>query len=613
MLYAEIVLGLPIEGPFDYYVPKNLENRIAVGKRVFVPFRKQRMVGYVIRIKNFSSIRNIKSILAVIDEMPVLDIKSLKLSKSISRYYYCSWGEAIDLVLPTLLRKGRKIELKIISRFTHSKREEGKILLIQDLTGNERWQIYIEKIKEKLIQQKAIIFLVPEASQIEDVIKKLSENFKEEIVVFHSKQKDSLNLLAWQKVKNGEARIAIGTRMAVFLPFSNLGLIIMDEENNPSYKEEQSPYYHSRNVAIMRVKLEKIELVLSDISPSLESLYLVRKRKINYLLLKREDFPSLVIVDTKREVYPKKGGILFSYPLSEFLRQSLQNKDKVLIFLNKKGFSTFIFCPHCRKVLKCPRCDINLVYYFKEKILSCRYCNYRILPTKICPDCNSSYIRYSGVGTEKLESKLSLFYPEARILRYECGRKLTLENIDFLVSTEAVFRTKINSINSIVVLSVDNILNRIDFRAAEDTFYILLKLLTLQPKRLLIQTEISNHYCFEAIKNKDINIFYNKEIALRKQLKLPPIKHLALIKLKGINVERVKAKAELLFKKLKKTNKHKDIRVISCFSHTPLRLRDNYIWQIMLSADSPERLNFFLKKNLRKINFANIVINVEID
>ncbi|MCM8799916.1 MAG: primosomal protein N', partial [Candidatus Omnitrophica bacterium] len=439
------------------------------------------------------------------------------------------------------------------------------------------------------------------------------ERFNEEVVIFNSKQSDRLNLLSWQKVKNGEVKIAVGTRMAVFLPFNNLGLIIVDSENNPSYKEEQRPYYHARVVSFMHADLTKAELILSDISPSLESMYLVKQKKIDYLLLKKDYFPSIVLIDIKKQspLVIKKIGL--TYPFQEILKESLRNKKRVLIFLNRKGFSTFIYCPRCRKILKCPRCDVNLVYYFKEKKLTCHYCNYKCLPPKICPDCNSSYIRYTGIGIEKLESKLSWLYPEAKISKLEKNQNFLSIDLDFIISTDIIFRKTLPDIDTIGVVSLDNVLNRIDFRASERAFYTLLKLLVLNPNRIILQTELPGHYCFKALLEKDISLFYEAELNLRKELQLPPFRKLVLIKLRGKQRQRVKDKTKVLFKKLINTDRDKSIKVISYFANSPEKLRDNYIWQIMLSSKSTQKLIRFLKKVLKKFKPSGIIINVEID
>ncbi|MCM8800299.1 MAG: hypothetical protein NC900_06240, partial [Candidatus Omnitrophica bacterium] len=214
MLYVKVLVGLPIEGSFDYFVPQHLENEVAVGKRVWIPFRDKKCVGYIIKLTGESKVKKIKPLYKVIDKFPILDKRLLNLAKLISEYYFCYWGEAVDLILPKALREGKVVDIKPYSIKFSS--EVNRILLIQDLKGYGRWQIYEKKIKEKLDYGQAVIFLVPEIDEICKVVKKIKERFNEEVVIFNSKQSDRLNLLSWQKVKNGEVKIAVGTRMAVF-------------------------------------------------------------------------------------------------------------------------------------------------------------------------------------------------------------------------------------------------------------------------------------------------------------------------------------------------------------------------------------------------------------
>jgi len=609
MLYVEVSVNLPIYEVFDYSVPDDLKSKVDLGKRVWVPFRNQKKLGYIVGLKNHSFINRVKPIDEVIDEVPLLDKKFLKLSKVICDYYVCSLAQIIELFLPVALRKGKKIQIISQSPLKKTVAQSPHITLIQDLKDSARWKVYLEKINSAFIKDKQVIFLVPCIQKIEKVAQIINKEFNIEPLVFHSGQCQSDNLSVWQKIRNDQAKIAITTRMGIFLPFSNLGLIIIDEENDASYKEEQSPYYHARTIALIRAKEEKIELVMADVSPSLESIYLAKRKKIDYLFFDEGGFPQVSLINTKNQPQVIQG---FSYPLQETLRQAQENKQRVLIFLNRKGFSTFIYCPKCKTSLKCPRCNINLVYHFKEKKLICHYCNYQTSLVKICQTCQSSYMRYRGLGIEKIESKLSWYYPGAKIL---CVDELpTLKKADFYLSTDLIFKKDLNvNIDIIVVVSLDNLLNRVDFRATEKAFYTLTKFLALSPKRIIIQTELPSHYCFEAFFKKDARLFYEKELGLRKELKFPPFSHLAFIKIRGKNKEKAKEKAGHLFEHLKKINKYKDIKVISFFAHTPEKIRDNYIWQIMLKSNSVKRLNLFLKKELKKISFSSIIVSVDID
>jgi primosomal protein N' (replication factor Y) len=613
MLYLKVELGLPIERPFDYLVPFNLEDKIALGSRVWVPFRDKKMLGYIVGTSHHTTIKKVKPIYGVIDGRPILNKEMLTLTKEVSLYYFCSWGEAIEAALPEALRKGKVILAPKQAHSINYPKQTREVLLLQDLAGVGRWEVYWQKVEEALRIGKGIIFLSPEIEQAVEIRELIQDRLKTEVSLLHSRQTHKENLAQWLKIKNNQAKIVVGTRLAIFAPINNLGLVIIDNENDPSFKQDQSPHYHAREVAFMRTKISRANLIMSDINPSLESLYLARRNKIKFRRIEKEYLTQTKIVDMKKEIYSKIKRMIFSYPLLDMLSQSIQQKKKVIIFLNKRGFATFASCRNCRTVLRCPRCNVNLIYHFKEGKLICHFCNFKMQPPEICPECNSSYIRYSGIGTEKVESELARLYPTARILRIDKYQDFSPEDADIIVSSKPLLKQKIQELNLIGVVSLDNSLNRLDFRAAEKTFSLILGLMSLEAKNLIIQTNLTWHYCFKAILNNDVNIFYEKEFRLRRQLGFPPFNHFILIKVRGRNLEKVKDKSQLIFERLNKINKDKAIKVVSCFASSPLKLRENYYWQILIKSKSIEKARNFLKKGLKGIRPSGIIVTVDVD
>lgn len=613
MLYAKVVFGLPVDGPFDYHIPSYLEKKVMPGIRVIVPFRDRKLTGYVVDVSHKTNIKNLKQLYDIVDAIPLLNQEMLALSKEISLYYFCSWGEAIETMLPEGLRGQKKISIRQgPDNGLNPKRNQREALLIQDLTNEERWQTYWQEIEETLREQEDIIFLSPVIEQAAEIKNLIQARIRQEVALLHSRQGSKENLVEWLKIKNNEVRIVVGSRQAVFAPVNNLGLIILDNENDSSYKQEQVPHYHARDVAIMRSRLNGARIIMSAIAPSLESIYLARRDEIKFEFIDKKNFPQVNIVDMRREFFDSKKKV-FSYPLLDMLNFALQYKRKTLIFLNKKGFASSAYCRKCHTPLKCQRCNINLVYHYRESRLVCHYCNYSAEPPKICPECNSSYIRYAGIGTEKIESELARFYPQAKILNAEELKEPDSAEADILVSTRSVFKHKLKYIEFIGVISLDNSLNRIDFRAPEKTFFMLLSLISLDAKRLVIQTRLPWHYCFKSILNKDYGSFYENELKTRRQLGLPPFKHIILIKLRGISRERVKERAQFLFEKLKKINKEKSVEIISCFASTPPKLRGNYHWQILIKSKTVERSRHFFKKNLKDFKTSGIITTVNVD
>lgn len=607
MLYAKVVLGLPVEGPFDYIVPENFAQKIKVGVRVWVSFHNRKLLGYLVRLTHKTKIKNLKSISEVVDEFPILDKNMLLLTKELSEYYCCSWGETIDTALPEDLRRGRCIDTQGQPPFRGNPcvtkaKDKPDITLVHDLDGKARWNIYLKEMREILAKNKSTLILLPDINSV----LKAKETIKDEIgispVLLYRKQPQEL--AEWVRIKEGKTNIVVGTRSGIFAPLNNLGLVIIDQEEDTVYKQEQMPHYNARGVAFMRINIEKVKLLLGSASPSLETFYLAKKNKIRYVFLTKEsNFPEIKVIDTKT--------ILSKY-LIDSIALNLNTQAKILLFLNRKGFATSASCRYCARVLRCPRCNINLVYHFKSDVLSCHYCNFKMTAPKICPNCNSAYIRYSGMGTEKIESELARLFPQARIRRLETLKELDLKDIDILISAKQIIKETNYNFDLIAILAIDNSLNRIDLRSAEKTFGLLIGLLKLTQKTLLIQTALPNHHCFRALENKNIDIFYAEELRQRKQLNFPPYQHLALVKLRGRNETRVKELSNDLFERLKKY-KSKTTKIISVSHGQPLKLRGNFYWQILIRADRAQKLSRFLKMHLKNFAHSGIIVTVDID
>ncbi len=630
MLYAKVVLGLPVEGPFDYSVPAHLYKKIKEGVRVWIQFRDKRKLGYVIKLTRETNIEHVKPILEIIDDSPILDKNMLLLTKELSDYYGCSWGEAIETALPESLRKGKKITNNIEERKDIKHKYNEDVILIHDLDGRARWDIYLSQIKDTLNNNRSVIVLLPDINSVLKAKETIAASLGISPGLLYRKQPQELE--EWLKVKESKFNIVIGTRSGIFAPVSNLGLVIIDEEQDTVYKQDQVPHYHTREVAFMRIAIEKAKLILGSASPSLESFYLAKKGKINpsstlgidaersrsikYTLLpKIRDYPQIKIIDMRQEQrYFKQRNIILSKYLQDCIIQAIDTKGKILLFLNRRGFATFASCRNCGMVLKCPRCNVNLVYHFEDNILNCRYCNFKMPPPRICPSCNSAYIRYLGTGTEKIESELSRIFPQARIRRLDNLQNVDIEDSDIFISTASIIKKTNYNFDLIGILSIDNSLNRIDFRSTEKTFGLLVGLLALTKEKVIIQTNLPKHYCFRALENKDINLFYDEELKQRKQLKFPPYQHFCLVKLRGEKENSVKEASNALFNRLHKYGeRNKIIKVVSLNPGQPGKLRGNFYWQILIKAGSPLKIVRFLKLHLKKFSHSGIIVTIDVD
>ena len=612
MLYAKVVLGISVEGPFDYSVPAGLEKVIRVGSRVKVTLRTQRCIGYVVGLSRKTYIKKVKPLLSVIDEEPILDADLLKLTRELADYYCCSWGEAIETAIPQALRSGKALSFKVQGAQAAQGGERKDISLIHGQDAERRWDFYIEAIKEALLIKKQVIVLLPDIEKVYRAKELISSRIGITPAVFFRKEAHELE--EWVKAKEGRTEVILGTRSAIFAPFNNAGLVIVDDEDDFVYKQDQVPHYHAREAAFMRCRLDKAGLMLGSHTPSLESFLLAEEGKINYVFIPRQaPFPQVTISDSKyiSRLERKKSPSLSRY-LQDAISGALNEKGKILLFLNRKGFATFAHCSSCGALFKCPRCNINLVYHFKEASLNCHYCNYSTPAPKVCPECNSGYIKYSGAGMEKVESELALIFPQARVKVVDDKSTLKLDEADIFIATESILGENI-SFDLVAALAIDNSLNRVDLRAAERTFRLLNGLARLAKSKMLIQTRIPHHHAFLALSEKDPNIFYAQELKQRKQLHFPPYAHMGLVKIRGRKESSVKESSSNLFERLKERNKGSQVKILGLRPADPAKLRGNFYWQILLSARSAEKITGFLKINLKDFRHSGIIVTVDID
>ncbi|MEW6101179.1 MAG: primosomal protein N', partial [Candidatus Omnitrophota bacterium] len=394
-----------------------------------------------------------------------------------------------------------------------------------------------------------------------------------------------------------------------------VGLIIVDSEEDDVYKQEQAPHYSARQAAFMRSLIEGARLILGSISPSLESIYLAKNNKIDYVFIPRlKPLPEFKVIDMASERrHSKDKNAIFSKYLIEAVNSALSRKEKVLLFLNRRGFATTAFCSTCGLAINCPRCDVNLVYHFKAELLTCRYCNFKLNFPKICPSCNSGYIKLKGAGTERIESELSRIFPAAKIKRLDSDNLAEAGAADIFVATSSVISDWGENFTLTGVLSIDNSLNRVDLRSSEKTFALLQGLFCLTQKRLLVQTGFPGNNCFQALFKNDFNLFYDAELTQRKHLGFPPYRHFISLRLRGKTEGKVADTSQKLFEQLNNVKKDRQINLLSLSRPQPAKLRGNYYWQILLSVKDISKARNFLKNNLKDFSRSGIIVTVDVD
>lgn len=608
-----IPISIALNEQFDYIVPKNIAATLSVGCRVLVPFGSRVVLGYCIKLKKHSPFENrLKPVIKNFDTTPVLDKNLLGLAEKIHSDYFCSFADAIQTVLPPGLKQLRKPALaskeplkQDISRFDFRDEEsvilsekekelQSPLILIQDLSNRKRWIVYAALIKRALNRKQSVIFLVPDHEKINPALDSLKLNLTPYIITSGIKPKESLE--RWLAIKEADFSFCIGTRSAIFAPVNNLGLIIIEEEEHFAYRQDQVPHYRASYIAFEKARKNKAQVVLGSFCLSLDSYVLSKKKGVSYLKFDSGEKHALVrIIDMSGEFRFKGKEKVISKVLEHRLADALERKEKILIFAQKKEFSTFLYCPKCKKVQACPRCSSSLRYHFKEKIVSCPTCQYKISSYDLCPSCQSAYVKYFGYGLEKVESEISHLFPSAKIFIYTKDRPQAA-GYDIMLSTQQFLENPAwgeYSFDLVCVLSCEQMLGHIDFRSTERAFARLLKLSSLAKNEVALQSRITEHYAFERLMHHDLEGFLEHELGTREELNLPPVMQMASLMVRSKDQAKSLKMAEGFSKNLKK-NAQKILEVSDPIAAIPFKVRGNYRYQIFIKYKNLD----FIKKRL---------------
>lgn len=453
---------------------------------------------------------------------------------------------------------------KIQDSMDHNRFE---VHLVHGVTGSGKTEVYLQAIDHALQLEKGVVFLVPEIALTSQMIERLKGRFQEKIAILHHRLSDGERFDAWHQMRDGNALIAIGARSAVFSPIQHLGLIIVDEEHEASYKSGEAPSYHARDVAVMRGKIAGATVILGSATPSLESCYNAKQGKYRLSILKaRADsatLPAVKIIDMREEFSKNKGFTLFSSALLEGIKQRVEVGEQVILFLNRRGYHTSRVCTHCSHVIQCPDCDINLTYHLGDNVLACHLCDYRLSPPpKACPACHfEGTLKYKGAGTEMVERALHAILPDIRTLRLDADttrhkgshevlfKSFRAGKADVLIGTQMIAKgLHFPQVTLVGVLNADGSLQIPDFRASETVFQLLTQVSGRSGRgalsgEVLIQTHLPDHTIIELAKAQDYEGFYAQEIALREMFHYPPFTHLAKLTFSGKDPRAVRERA----------------------------------------------------------------------
>jgi len=510
-------------------------------------------------------------------------------------------------------------------------------LLLHGITGSGKTAVYLACMRQVLEQGRSSILLVPEIGLTPAVAADLHQVFGDEVAILHSGLTNAERAEQWHRIRRGEARVVAGTRSAVFAPVSDLALIIVDEEQDSSYKQEETPRYHARDVAVMRAKMAAAVVVLGSATPSLESYYNAKKHK--YALVELPDrvekrpLPEVEIVDMRQEFQETGQEQVISRKLAEEIRERLEKKEQVMVLLNRRGYSPVVFCRACGKTLQCKNCAVSMTHHKRERKMECHYCGHvERIPDK-CAHCGSEYVYFVGTGSEKLEELLHGMFPQARIGRLDRdtvrGREdfehalnaLNEGVLDMLVGTQMIAKGHdIHGVTLVGVVGADMALGLPDFRAAERTFQLLTQVAGRagrgqSPGKVILQTYFQDHYAVQFAAHHDFAGFYEKELQFRAWMHYPPYSAIANVLVRSEKLDEALTWSGELGRWFEKT-RHEGIRVLGPAAAPITRLKRDYRYHFILKSPSREKMNALLRAMLaeaaaRKIPRTQVIVDVD--
>lgn len=772
--FASVAVALPVNKAFIYKVPERMRAKLKPGCRVFVPFGRRKVTGYVVALSEACELSDVKEIFEMLDEAPSISAELIELAQWASAYYCCPLGEVLKSFLPfgsdmrgylgvELTSKGRELlsaekvdphAHRLLARigkqgltlakdlakeegsdiYQSLKKFEGKGLvslisivkstdarsklikevrlsegfaageprpaslrlgkkgsdivqyletrgptslselaarigscydsirrlarkgilevnqkeamrspdigllkgdtiprklspdqfeavneltaaidrgeyrpyLLQGVTGSGKTEVYIQCIAHCLKHGKSAIALVPEISLTPQLAGRFQSRFGSEVAILHSSLSVGERYDEWRRLKEAKAKIAIGARSAVFAPLSDLGIIVVDEEQDASYKQDEGFKYNARDLAIMRAKINRAVALLCSATPSLETIHNTGSGKYSAMALSRRvagrPMPRVQIIDMRSDEKPAspEGAYgLFSKQLLDAIPQRLSRSEQTMIFLNRRGHSRFLLCSRCGHVPRCVNCSVSLIYHSSDCKLKCHYCEFEISPFDLCPGCSSPHLRLIGSGTQKAQSAIESLFPGARVVRMDSDTTrlkgahkeilsgLARGEVDILVGTQMIAKGHdYPNVTLAAIISADHSLNMPDFRASERTFQLLMQVAGRAgrgdtPGEVLIQTYNPEHYSITCAASGDYGQFYSKELQFRKEVNYPPFCKIALIRVSALNRDRAEKISMILAGRLRKILRD-DSELLGPAQASVGRVKNFHRWQMML-------------------------------
>lgn len=512
-----------------------------------------------------------------------------------------------------------------------------KGFLLKGVTGSGKTEVYMNLVGETLKEGKSAIVLVPEISLTPQMIERFKGRFGKNVALFHSKLSQGERFDEWYRIKKGEARLVVGARSAIFLPLDNLGIIIIDEEHENTYKSEQNPKYSTKEVAKFLSEIKGCKYILGSATPSIETYYEALNGKLELVEIKNRvsnrPLPQMEIVDMREELKSRNLSLL-SRSLYNEMKETLERKEQIILFLNRRGFSSFVSCRSCGYVFKCPECDLSMTYH-KNGYLICHYCGRAQREQKVCPECGSKYVKFFGAGTQRVEEEVKKYFPKARVMRMDVDTtrsKDSHENIynafksgegDILIGTQMVSKgLDFKNVTLVGVLAADISLNIPDYRSSERTYQIITQVAGRAGRgekkgKVVIQTYTPNSLSLQYAIENNYNDLYNEEIKVRKIMNYPPFSTIFLINSISKDEGKLKEFMNKVGESLRKLlDSREDIQILGPVPCIITKLKDNYRWQITIKGNLDNNLKLKIKDILYELNksvYNEIRISMDIN
>ena len=663
MPYAKIALPLPLKEAFDYSIPEGMEAR--VGMRVTVPFGRRSLTGVVVGLAESTELAKTKPLAALLDAEPLATPAMLQFTKWIAEYYLAGWGEVLPLAFPPYVKGARRKKKvaeagaklppaskapklsaaqaaagKAIAAALASGKAEG--FLLHGVTGSGKTEVYLHALEETLILGGGAIVLVPEIALTPQTLQRFEARFPGQVVVIHSRLTDIERGKSFEALRTGKARVALGARSALFAPVQNLKLIVVDEESEPSYKQENAPRYHARDAALVRAKIENAVTLLGSATPSFETYFNARNGKLKLLELPgrvgMSAMPEFEFIDLGQALGKNAPDDALSPRMGEALRANKAAGEQSLLFLNRRGFAPVLACVKCGESVQCPNCSISLTFHKDgyAGVLRCHLCGHARKPPTEChnPKCKSKLLKLLGTGTQRLEDEVRREMPGVRAVRVdrdtaggadfhaELGKLVHGGELDLLLGTQMIAKgLDFPNLTLVGVVNADASLSFPDFRAEERTYQLLVQVAgragRAEKKGLvLVQTRQPDNACLQAAAKQDFRKFFEDRIVERRDLGYPPYGRLAALILRSQDKVAALEAATSLGAKLSEKARalgHKEIMILGPAPAPLIQVKNWWRYRLLVKAPDSKQLHALLDPLVFEHKPKNAYLAVDVD